>query len=168
MTKKEARKKALEIRKNIENNSELIIKDLIDSHILDKFNKIGIYYPIGNEVNVLSLLDNYPDKSFYLPITREEISFYPFKKGDLLIDGAFHTKEPILTKVIDRDLIEAFVIPSVAINKEGYRLGYGKGYYDRYLSGYKGLKIGVIYNSLADFDFENDSFDVKFNYIYKE
>ncbi len=40
------------------------------------------------------------------------------------------------------------VIPAVVYDREGYRLGYGKGYYDRYLSGFAGMKVGFAYEEL--------------------
>ena len=69
------RNKALELRKNKNKDisSKIVIEKLISSNILDKFKNIGIYYPIGNEINIMDLVNIYPNKKFYLPITREEI-----------------------------------------------------------------------------------------------
>ena len=115
-------------------------------------------------MSVLSLLSLYPDKKFYLPITNKEISFVLYKEGDTLYDGPFHTKEPkgIITP---RCQIECFIIPCVAVSKDLKRLGYGKGYYDRYLEDYSGLKIGIVYeDSILDIDM--DYHDLKLDIIF--
>ena len=104
-------------------------------------------------------MNKYPNKKFYLPITRDEISFIEYKLGDTLVDAKFKTKEPV-GDIVSRNMIECFIIPCVAISKTRQRLGYGKGYYDRYLKDYKGFKIGVIYKELNNLDFESDYYDV--------
>jgi 5-formyltetrahydrofolate cyclo-ligase len=159
MNKNEIRKNALSIRGKLK--SEATDNKIVDelSNIISKFDNIGIYYPIGSEINILKIMDKYPNKRFYLPITREEISFIEYKKEDTLIDAKFKTKEPV-GDITNRDSIECFIIPCVAISKTRQRLGYGKGYYDRYLANYKGFKIGIIYKELNNLDFKADDYDV--------
>ena len=164
MDKKDARKYALALRSNIEKGDKFnfIVNELKEA--IKKYNNIGIYYPIGSEIDITNIMNIYPNKSFYLPITRDEISFIKYNLNDKLIDGKFHTKEPI-GDIVNRDNIECFIIPCVAISKDKKRLGYGRGYYDRYLNGYKGFKIGVIYKELNNLDFEADDFDVVLDLI---
>ena len=164
MDKLEARKYALGIRKNLysDNKNIYFVNEL--KKVLNDFNDIGIYYPIGTEINILDIMKEYPNKNFYLPITRDEISFIKYNLDDKLIDAKFHTKEP-QGDIVPRDNIKCFIIPCVAISNEQRRLGYGKGYYDRYLKDYKGFKIGIIYKELNNLDFKTDSFDVKLDLI---
>ena len=165
MNKAEARILSLNLRKK-ENKikaSNNIIEALIKSNILNNFKKVGIYYPIGNEIDIMPLINYYKNIEFYLPKTEDEISF--IKYDGLLVDGPFKTKEPV-GEIIKRDSIECFIIPCVAISKDLKRLGYGKGYYDRYLNDYKGLKIGICYKSASYLDIEMDSFDVKLDKIF--
>ena len=159
MNKEETRKYALSIRNKLANDSinNKIVKEL--EEVIKKYNTIGIYYPIGSEINILNIMNKYPNKKFYLPITGDEISFIEYKLGDTLVDAKFKTKEPV-GDITSRDMIECFIIPCVAISKTRQRLGYGKGYYDRYLKDYKGFKIGVIYKELNNLDFKSDSYDV--------
>lgn len=159
MNKEETRKYALSIRNKLANESinNKIVNGLEEA--IKKYNTIGIYYPIGSEINILNIIKKYPNKKFYLPITRDEISFIEYKLGDTLVDAKFKTKEPV-GDITPRDMIECFIIPCVAISKTRQRLGYGKGYYDRYLKDYKGFKIGVIYKELNNLDFKSDSYDV--------
>lgn len=165
MTKNEARKYSLEIRKNKDNvNASTIVVDaLIASNILKNYNHIGIYYPIGKEINIMDIVNKYPDKNFYLPVTKDDLCFKSYKVNDELIKGPFNTYEPCGVEV-NRGLIDCFIIPCVGISASNQRIGYGKGYYDRYLDGYKGLKIGVCYQESGNLDVECDSFDIVLDY----
>lgn len=160
MKKSEARKLALASRKNADNIfiSSEVVKRIVESNILDKYSNIGIYYPIGKEIDVTKLVSIYPNKSFYLPKTLEDIAFIKYSINDILIDGPFNTKEPE-GDITLRDNIECFLVPCVAISGNK-RIGYGKGYYDRYLAGYKGYKIGICYNDVSNLDVDMDSFDL--------
>ncbi len=164
MKKIEARKQALALRKDIDNIkiSKQIINDIYNSNVLDRFNNIGIYYPLGKEIDITSLVDLYPNKKFYLPITKNDIYFVSYDNNTPLYDGPFKTKEPKGIEIL-RDKIECFIIPCVCISKDNKRVGYGKGYYDRYLNGYNGYKIGICYKDSNDLDIDMDTFDVSLN-----
>ena len=160
MKKAEARSLALSLRKK-ENNVEVsknIIDQIINLDILNKYSKIGIYYPIGKEIDIIKLVSLFPNKKFYLPKTLDEIHFIEYKENDILVEGPFNTKEP-KGNIAPRDEIECFIIPCVAISGNK-RIGYGKGYYDRYLEGYKGYKIGICYKNVSNLDVDMDSFDL--------
>ena len=166
MKKFEARAYALKNRLNKNKHilEEKLVNEIIKSNVLDKYKHIGIYYPIGDEMSVLKLLSYYTDKNFYLPITKDEISFVKYKHNDNLFDGPFKTKEP-KGNIVSRNDIECFIIPCVAISLDNKRIGYGKGYYDRYLEGYKGLKIGVCYkDSIMDID--TDIHDISLDIVF--
>ena len=165
MDKLDLRLKALSIRKSLNQDdaSSKIINEIKNSKLLDKFNNIGIYYPINNEINLIGLLDIYPDKSFYLPITKDEINFVKYDKNTKLHKAKFNTFEPI-GDVVDKSNLDIIFVPSLALNKNNYRIGYGKGYYDRYLKDFKGLKVGVNYKELV-FDFEKDLWDIALDKI---
>ena len=62
--KKELRIELLKKRDTLKDVSNSIIRDIISSKILEKYNHIGIYYPLEKEINLLPLLDYYKDKSF--------------------------------------------------------------------------------------------------------
>ncbi len=167
MDKITARAFALEKRKKESSSraSSVVIQQILDSKMLENFTDIGIYYPIRNEISILKLMDYYPNKRFYLPKTAEELSFVLYKKDSPLVDGKFHTKE-LHGDSVCRDRIQCFFIPCVAISKDKKRIGYGKGYYDRYLEGYRGVCIGIGYASCSDLDIECERYDICLNHIF--
>ena len=77
-----------------------------------------------------------------------EMNFYYIESLDELSPGSFGVDEPDPTKsLMFADAVESVcIVPAFMFDKNGYRLGYGKGYYDRYLSKYKGSTIGVCYS----------------------
>ena len=164
MDKQEARRNILNKRKNMDsiNASKVCFDALIISNILAKYKRIGLYYPIGSEINLMPLVDYYPDKEFYLPSTGSSLSFRRY--NGKLVPGPFRTMEAT-GSVIDRDKIECFIIPCVGISTDNRRIGYGKGYYDRYLDGYSGLKIGVCYKNFSMLDIKMDESDIRLDII---
>ena len=68
----------------------------------------------------------------------------------------------------DESNIDAFLIPGLAYNKKGYRLGHGGGFYDMKLADYDGIKIGACYSdNIIDDDFQ-EAHDIKVDYIVTE
>lgn len=146
MTKNDIRKELLNLRKNFVDVSDVIVDEIIKSQVLDNYQKIGIYYPLPYEINLLKLLDTYQNKEFYFPKTLgNDIAFFEVSRGEGFKKGPFHVMEPINNKKTNRDDIEVFIIPCVGIDRSKRRIGYGKGYYDRYLEGYSGLKLAAIH-----------------------
>ena len=57
------------------------------------------------------------------------------------------------------------IVPAIAFDKSGYRLGYGKGYYDRFLCNFDGISIGISYDECITQKLCVDSFDIPVDYI---
>lgn len=79
---------------------------------------------------------------------KSEMNFYYINSLDELTVGTFGVLEP--SGNADNRVTETrdtlCVVPAFMFDENGYRLGYGKGYYDRYLSGYKGTTVGICYD----------------------
>lgn len=83
-----------------------------------------------------------------VPGTRE-MEFYEIYSLDELEPGTFGVLEPkpIPENLLPEDPGGLCIIPGLCFDNFGYRLGYGKGYYDRFLSGYTGVTVGICYSS---------------------
>lgn len=134
--KQHLRKWAKEIRSNL-NIADLsleLIHKLIQTEEYKQSKNVMIFYPLKDEVNLLSLIND-RTKTFFLPkIEGENLLCCKFDRNTELCESCFHTMEPVETNIFNPDLV---IIPALAVDKNNYRLGYGKGYYDRYLSNSK-------------------------------
>lgn len=139
--KKLLRKEAKQIRKSldIQKISAFLVEKLRKTREYGQAKNVLIYYPLDNEINLLALLND-SDKNFYLPkIDGQELLCCPFKEGDKTCLSCFKTCEP-LTEPCEKSIIDLVILPALACDKNNYRLGYGGGFYDRFLKDYNGKK----------------------------
>ena len=126
-----------------------------------------IYYPLKDEVNLLDLIkDN--SKNFYLPkINNQNLLCCPYNKNDELYESCFKTKEP-KTNSIDKHLIDLIIIPALAVDKDNYRLGFGGGFYDRFLANINAYKIVCIPKDFVLETIYPEKHDIKIDLIITE
>ncbi len=108
--------------------------------------RILMYHSLPDELPTLNFLRKWSDrKKFYLPrVNGVNLDILPYDEQRLEL-GAFHIEEPTGNDTVDISHIELIVVPAVAFDRKGNRLGRGKGYYDRLLAGSKATKVGVGY-----------------------
>ena len=76
-----------------------------------------------------------------------------------LIATSFGLMEPASDLAVDKSEIDLIHVPGVVFNAEGYRIGYGAGYYDRYLSDFEGATVSTVY-PCQEHDFQPDNYDI--------
>lgn len=165
LTKIELRKKAKETRKSLdmEKISERVVAKIKSSDIYKNAQHVMLFYPLTNEINLLPLLKD--NKNFYLPkIEGEDMLVCPYKIGDEMAISSFKTKEPLSTPV-NPEILDIIFIPALMVDKSFHRLGYGKGFYDRFLSknGLNATKIVPIPHELIVEEIPSNEQDQKFN-----
>ena len=137
MDKNELRKWAKNERSKLDMKAlgEKLAQKLRQTKEYKQAKNVMIFYPLENEVNLLSLLED-RTKTFYLPkIDGDNLLCCRYANDILLCESCFHTMEPESEQIIFApDLV---VVPALAVDKKNYRLGYGKGFYDRFLSQFK-------------------------------
>lgn len=109
--------------------------------------KILMYHSLPDELATHSFPRKWCGrKHFFLPrVNGVNLDILPYNETRLEL-GAFHIEEPTGEDCVDPGEIELIVVPAVAYDKAGNRLGRGKGFYDRLLSSAKATKIGVGYD----------------------
>ncbi len=128
---------------NMEAKSKILREKLIKTNEYINSKNIMLFYPIKNEVNLIPLIKD-KNKKFYLPrIKGNNLECCSYNINDELSDSCFHTKEPVC-EACDKNKIDLIVVPALMCDKNNYRLGYGGGFYDRFLADYKGIKISCI------------------------
>ncbi len=131
--KTELRIIAKSIRKglDIKNISQKLCEKIANLEEYKKAKNIMIFYPLENEIDLIPLINS--EKNFYLPrINNNDLEICQYKLGDELNLSKFKTKEP-LTNGISPKILDIIILPALMVDKNNYRLGYGKGYYDRLL-----------------------------------
>ena len=168
-TKNELRLWAKNKRKdiNIENISKILVEKLKQTKEYQEAKNVMIFYPKTNEVDLLSLLED-ESKKFYLPkIDKENLLCCFYKKGDELCKSCFKTMEP-LTEPVSSGNIDLIIVPALAVDKNKYRLGYGGGYYDRFLKDVNCTKCVCISKELVLDTVLAQEHDIKMDIIVTE
>lgn len=108
--------------------------------------RILMYHSLPDELFSHDFLGNWKDrKHFYLPrVNGVNLEILPYEESRLEL-GSFHIEEPTGDNTVDPSEIELVVVPAVAYDRNGNRLGRGKGFYDRLLKNTRATKIGVGY-----------------------
>lgn len=99
-------------------------------------------------------------------VKNEQLEFYQdvgnFHRSDLGFS------EPLDGFKVDLNQVEACLIPGLAFDQKGYRLGRGKGFYDRSLSDFKGKKIGICFNLSLCEELPHEEHDIRCDQIVTE
>lgn len=164
-TKYELRKWAKEERKklNIKSISQTLVKKLQESDEYKSAKNIMIFYPKENEVDLLALLED-KSKNFFLPkISGDNLLCCPYNRANELCESCFKTKEPT-TEPANQSILDLIIVPALAVDKNNYRLGYGGGFYDRFLEGVNITKLVCIPKELVVETVYPEEHDIK---IYK-
>ena len=172
MLKSSLRKKILKQRDKNKNDVVIKIKKIFQILKKEKiFTKnIGGYYPVNSEINDMPILKELKKKKFRisLPVIKKEfkMDFYEWSFSNPLKINRYGIPEPISKKIVYPEVI---FIPLVGFDKNLNRLGYGGGYYDRYLKKMnrrkKILKIGLAMEVQKIEKIPTDKYDQKLDYI---
>ena len=145
--------------------SQIIVEKIQTQEIFKKALHIGIYYPIHAEVDVLGLLKN-QDKTFYLPHINSQnmLEFRQVKVLKNLVPNQWGIPEPKESHL--KGIPSLLIIPMLGFDIECHRLGYGKGYYDRFLGNpKKPLCLGVAFDFQQTNNIPHESHDINMDLI---
>ena len=129
----------------IAKSSDLICGNFLSTNFYNQAENIALYYPIKNEVNPLSVFHysvNLGKNILFPKIANDSLSFYEVNRLEDLLLSKFGIYEPGEgLKRMETEEIDLFIVPGLAFDKKGNRLGYGKGFYDNALRSISSSKI---------------------------
>ena len=170
--KNELRKICIEKRKLISDKKikdDIIMQKIFELEEFKKAKNILTYYPLKYEIDTTCCFTKC-DKNWYLPRCNNlELDICKYEAGQLIC-GSFKIMEPVGKKIDDYSIIDMVVTPAVAVDINGYRLGYGKGFYDRLFPKLNKncVKVFVAYQDLVLPDIYPCCTDVKCDVIVTE
>ena len=176
--KNQLRKKFFLLRKKkyyeINKNFFIPFVNLIKSKFKKKKLKLALYYPSSFELNVTRLLEfnHITNQNLLLPVIEENnsMNFFKWKKNEALQVNKYGILEPIRSK---KNIPDIMLVPLLVFDNNKCRLGYGKGFYDRYLNRYLKifkniLTVGAAFSFQKHHKLPLNDKDVKLNYILTE
>lgn len=160
--------------KIIENASMAASELFSKTEVFEKADIILFYYPIKNEISPMPLIEmtQKMGKKIAFPICNTEqntLSFRTVNSIDELIPSHFGIPEPPSSNETpiwtERTIV---IVPALAFSKDGQRLGYGKGFYDKFLREFMGISVGFSYSSLVLDSIPIDKHDIPLKMIVTE
>ena len=173
MNKFQIRKKILKIRRqkkikkfifNFDFILDILKKKKVSGRIL------GGYYPYNYEIDILQILEKFEKKKFIITLPKikknSQMDFFQWSKNDPLSINKFGIPEPISKVVKYPDVL---LVPLLAFDKKFNRIGYGGGFYDRYIKKIrkrkKVLTIGFAYSFQKLKKIPTNKYDIRLDFI---
>lgn len=131
---------------------------------------IGAYHSVGSEVRTQGIIQEILNAGKELALPKVERNDLVFKKISNMSDleiGNFSVMEP-KERCEAAKKIDVIIVPAIALTREGYRLGYGFGYYDRYLHNKRSKKIALSFSKQVVKSIPHDNHDIKVDAIVTE
>ncbi|WP_102691355.1 5-formyltetrahydrofolate cyclo-ligase [Rummeliibacillus pycnus] len=155
--------------------SKLIHNKLLQEQAVQNANVIGITLSAFPEVETWTLIEELwtTGKKVVVPKCEPKtrsMSFYEITSFKQLENVYMHLSEPIpyLTTKVTKEQIDCLIVPGLAYDRRGFRLGFGGGYYDRFLSNFKKPTISLAFHMQVVEKIPTDDYDVAIEKIITE
>lgn len=163
LDKKQLRKQLIQMRLDFDDyqkQSHFIIEKLKKDPRFIQSKRIGIYLSYKHEVDTWKLIGEFKNqKEFYVPIVRGKEMYFTLYQ-DKMEKNKYGIDEPLDKQEINKDMLDLMIVPLVGYDANKYRLGYGGGYYDRYLKDFKAPAIGLAYSFQYIKHYQPENFDI--------
>ena len=173
--KKILRKKFISERNSLasdyrNSSTNTIFATLEEQNFFKSSEQIFIYVGFGSEITTETFIKKWINKKqiFVPKIENGKMNLIRLKSWDELAPGHFGVLEPTSSDYYEGK-IDLVVTPSIVFDNNGYRLGYGKGYYDKYFSSREyDISVGLSYHKLLQDNVPKEYHDIKVDVIITE
>ena len=148
-----------------------IQQTLLTAECFSDADTLVLYSPVNNEVRTDQLFATARSEGkriCYPRVNGETLQFVTINSGNELVPGAFGVAEPTGGSVLPASEIDLILVPGVAFDRDGYRLGYGKGFYDRELSRMSCISVGLSYDFQLCESLPIELHDQRLDYVVTE
>ncbi|MGM0123892.1 5-formyltetrahydrofolate cyclo-ligase [Enterococcus sp. AZ194] len=179
MDKKAFRKKSIQLLQELNNFPEL--KKKREQVILSEFFTSELWQSAHSVAAIISLGFEFETSEIFLRGWQEGkrmASPKSFPKGKMVFYettpetdytiSTFGVKEPIPETVVSPQELDLIIVPGLVFSKSGYRIGFGGGYYDRYLANYSGQTCSLVFSEQFQEDWSVDSYDMPVNHLFTD
>jgi len=170
-TKEELRRHLLAKRLGIPEVLRRHHEGVIREHIrafgpYERSKTVALYFPVRGEVDLLPLLSDRTKRYVFPRIVSQGMVFSPASSEQEFVPGALGIPEPAAGSVVAAREVDLFLVPGIAFDRYGHRLGYGKGFYDRLLGGNPDVvSVGVCLDEFLVEELPADPWDARVGYV---
>lgn len=178
--KNEMRRSIKEMRRNVDKTvkkekDSRIFSNLLKSGVLERADNVLVYYSTDIEVGTKRIIEYCHENGIRVSLPRcfpkSVMRFYYFDRGDTLEKSDFGIMEPLENP--EREVLcfenTVCIVPALSFDNEGYRLGYGGGFYDRFLAAHEDiLPVGICYSENIREKLVRNEFDRKVSFVVTE
>ena len=175
-TKSQLRQKFLAQRqalscKEWQAKNQQICRNIANFPLFQEAKTVLCYFSVRQEPDISYLFSK--DKKWGFPVCgANSLSWYLWQPGEPLQRGKYGIKQPFLSSAtVEPETVDLIILPTVACDALGYRLGYGGGYYDRLLGSAKWQNIptlGIVFDFAYLDQLPTEPWDIRLNYTCSE
>lgn len=176
MYKEEMRREMLDMRQSmnehsVKSDSDAITKQLFSLACIANARMVMAYCAIKNEPDMQEFMNAILDagKRVVLPcVTPKGLVASEYTRETKMLRGAYGILQPEEVPVCTTLEPDVVIVPGVVFDLQRCRIGFGVGYYDRYLQNSRAVKIGVCYESQLVDNIEADPHDIRMDLVVTE
>lgn len=180
MDKKQIRSSAIQTLKNFSEDEkqkveQKLTKNLLSSNLWNQAKTIGITMAQGFEWDTKMIIEAAWNQNKIIAVPKcspseKKLTFYQLKTFDQLEVVYYNLLEPKPEKsaIVDKTSIDLLVVPGLCFDEKGYRVGFGGGYYDRFLADYSNETVSLIHTSQLVNEVPSENFDIPVNHLITE
>ena len=178
MEKPEWRKRFLAARRTLSaferaSFSSFIHRRIVSHPVWQQARTVGAYISLPDEVQTRPLLRHawQRGKQIVAPAVERfnhNLTFHRLSRTDELRWRSHGLLEPPRTRPVAHELIDLVLVPGVGFDERGYRLGFGKGYYDRFLGSCRAFRIGLAFEAQLTAVLPTGAWDIPVDCIVTE